>query len=308
MPSPESEARVRSTAFAWLTKQRELHGDVLPRQLLLEGFSLGESRVPLMSPQQGIFKPAVLARVPLSITTTPNSSYSDRFEHGRLLYAYRGTDPSHRDNVGLREAMHGRYPLVYFHGVIPGRYLATWPVFIAGDNPKQLTFLVDLGEAEGLAGDLRSLLTSGAVTEPDLELRREYAVRTFRQRLHQDRFRERVLRAYKEQCAVCRLRHAELLDAAHIVEDREEFGEPVVPNGLALCKLHHAAFDRYFIAVRPDYVIEVRQDVLDEEDGPMLLHGLKGLHLREIHFPRSRMLYPDPQRLEWRYSKFKKAV
>ena len=114
--------------------------------------------------------------------------------------------------------------------------------------------------------------------------------------------------ARREQCAFCRLRHGELLDAAHIVEDRESNGEPVVPNGLALCKLHHAAFDRYFIAVRPSYLIEVREDVLDEEDGPMLLHGLKGLHMQEIHLPRTRALYPDPERLDWRYSKFKKAV
>ena len=53
--------------------------------------------------------------------------------------------------------------------------------------------------------------------------------------------------------------HAELLDAAHIVPDADE-GEPVIPNGLALCKLHHAAFDRYFLGVRPDYVLQVRPD------------------------------------------------
>jgi putative restriction endonuclease len=76
-----------------------------------------------------------------------------------------------------------------------------------------------------------------------------------------------VLAAYREHCAICRLRHKELLEAAHIVADRDPEGEPHVSNGLALCKLHHAAFDRHIIGVRPDYVVEVRLDILEEVIG-----------------------------------------
>ena len=43
------------------------------------------------------------------------------------------------------------------------------------------------------------------------------------------------------RCALCRLRHQELLDAAHITPDSEAEGEPLVSNGVVLCKLHHAA-------------------------------------------------------------------
>ena len=67
---------------------------------------------------------------------------------------------------------------------------------------------------------------------------------------------------YAERCALCRLRHLELLDAAHITPDSDAEGEPVISNCVALCKLHHAAFDRFFFAIRPDYVIEVRPSVL----------------------------------------------
>ena len=98
----------------------------------------------------------------------------------------------------------------------------------------------------------------------------------FRQRLHQRAFRERVLDAYQHQCAFCRFRHQELLDAAHIVRTEPQ-GTPVVENGLSLCKLHHAAFDRYFLGVRPDYVVQVRADVLEEKDGPTLVHGIQAL-------------------------------
>jgi putative restriction endonuclease len=80
------------------------------------------------------------------------------------------------------------------------------------------------------------------------------------------------------QCAFCRLRHEELLDAAHIIPDVEPAGEPLIRNGLSLCILHHAAYDRYFIGIRPDFTLEVREDIRHEEDGPTLLHAIQGLH------------------------------
>jgi len=46
-------------------------------------------------------------------------------------------------------------------------------------------------------------------------------------------------------------------------------GEPVVPNGVSMCKIHHAAFDAGIFGVDPDGVrVEVRADVLSEIDGP----------------------------------------
>ena len=81
-----------------------------------------------------------------------------------------------------------------------------------------------------------------AVDDENSSGRRRYITSEYRVRLHQAAFRERVLDAYQDQCSLCRLRHRELLDAAHIIPDSDPDGEPVVPNGLALCKLHHAAF------------------------------------------------------------------
>ena len=118
---------------------------------------------------------------------------------------------------------------------------------------------------------------------------------------------ERVVRAYQHHCAVCRLKRDELLEAAHIVPDADPLGAPVVPNGVALCKLHHAAFDRYLIGIRPDCVVEVRRDVLDDTDGPMLIHGLQGFHGTSLLLPRVRALRPDPVLLEARYERFRQA-
>src|ERR1043166_28611 len=136
------DGRVRIAAFEWLSKQTKLYGDVLQRNLLEAGFEYEDKFIPLVNPQ-GIFKPQVLPEIPLSITTTPSGPYDDSFgEDGLLRYRYRGTDPRHRDNEGLRLAMVRRTPLIYFHGIVPGKYLAVWPAFIVGDHPERLSFSV----------------------------------------------------------------------------------------------------------------------------------------------------------------------
>ena len=106
------DATVRNAAFTWLRAQVDSHGDVLPRALLAEGFTLHGVRVPLVSPQ-GIFKPQVLHDAPLSITTTPDGPYDDAFGPNELLrYRYRGTDPDHPDNRRVRFAMQeGAFPI-----------------------------------------------------------------------------------------------------------------------------------------------------------------------------------------------------
>jgi putative restriction endonuclease len=135
---------------------------------------------------------------------------------------------------------------------------------------------------------------------------RRYYLQLRTQRAHQAVFRANVLRAYRTRCTVCSLGHVELLDAAHIVSDRDG-GEPVIPNGLAMCKIHHAAFDSNIIGVRPDLVAEVRHDILDEHDGPMLLHGIQGIHGRTLVVPRKPQWRPDPVGIERRYEQFRDA-
>jgi putative restriction endonuclease len=95
-----------------------------------------------------------------------------------------------------------------------------------------------------------------------------------------------------------------LLDAAHIIPDNVPESRPTVDNGLALCKLHHAAYDSFMISVTPDYVIRVREDILTEEDGPVLQHGLQGLHMIQLTLPPSRSQWPSKEALDWRYSRF----
>lgn len=303
------DVRVRSAAFRWLSEQVERYGDVLPRTVLEEGFVLDGERIPLVGPQ-GIFKPRVLSDLPLSITTAPNSQYPDILEaDGLLRYRYRGTDPDHPDNRRLRLAWRQETPLIYFLGIVPGKYLAVWPVYIVGDDPANLCVLVavDSHQWAGSSGEGRAEAGDNLYDQVR-ELRRRYATAEVRVRLHQRLFRERVLEAYRRQCAFCRFRHEELLDAAHIIPDTHPHGEPVVSNGLALCTFHHRAFDRNFIGVSPDYVIQVRPDILEEEDGPTLVHGLQRLHGRTMVLPHSRQLRPNRDLLALRYERFREAI
>ncbi|OPY89743.1 MAG: hypothetical protein A4E73_02853 [Syntrophaceae bacterium PtaU1.Bin231] len=288
---------IRLAAFRWLGEQVSIHGDVLPRRLLEKGFEYDGTRIALISPR-GIFKPREMD-YPLTITTAPEGPYDDAFSpEGYVRYRYRGTDPNHRDNAGLREVFRQRIPLIYFHGVVPGKYLATWPVYVIDDDPVGLTFTVAVDVLRGSARD-------DPYAEPEEDvLRRRYITSEIRIRLHQRGFREKVIAAYRSQCAFCRLRYGELLDAAHIIPDNEPDSRPTIDNGMALCKLHHAAFDSFLVGVDPDFRIHVRPDVLEEEDGPMLVHGLKELNRTRIILPRYESQWPNRDYLDRRYQRF----
>ncbi|MEJ7756744.1 MAG: HNH endonuclease [Nocardioidaceae bacterium] len=213
---------------------------------------------------------------------------------GLLRYKYRGDDPQHAENRALRRAYLDGLPLIWFVGVEPGRYEPIFPVWILQDEPEQLQFVLALDEGQ------RRLSVGESVDDAE----RRYAERVNKQRLHQPLFRARVLAAYDEQCAMCRLRHAELLDAAHILADAHPSGAPVVPNGLSLCKIHHAAFDRNIIGIRPDLKVHVRDDILREIDGPMLRHGIQEMHDATLTVPRLRSARPNEAWLDERYSTF----
>ena len=90
-------------------------------------------------------------------------------------------------------------------------------------------------------------------------------------------------------------------------QDRDERGRPEVPNGLSLCKIHHAAYDANILGVAPDYLVHVRRDILEEHDGPMLKHGLQDMDGHRIILPRVALKRPNPEYLEARFTQFRAA-
>ncbi|MFB4302263.1 HNH endonuclease [Actinomadura sp. NTSP31] len=294
------DGRLRSAAMAWLDRRCTPDNPVVERRELL-GFEFEGRRVPLVDNQLGIRKPQGLTAA-LSILTTYTSDgrrapYEDALgPDGFLRYKYQG-NPQHYTNKGLREAHTLEVPLIWFFGVQQGLYLPFYPVWIVADEPAESQVAVALDESQAnLAGH--------ASLSP---LERRYSERISRQRLHQPVFRQRVIRAYDTSCAMCRLRHASLLDAAHIIPDREERGLPAVSNGLSLCKIHHAAYDANILGIRPTLTIEVRTDILQEVDGPMLRHGLQEMNGVTLTLPRRQIDRPDVEAIEQRYETFRKA-
>ncbi|MFZ5625069.1 MAG: HNH endonuclease [Gemmatimonadota bacterium] len=304
MPDLAFDQELRLALFDHVRRLRDQHAGVIPSSVLSAGMTFRGGRVPIWNQQKGIFKPAILGRqgAALTVQTSADGPYDDGTtgDDGPLIYKYRGTDPDHPDNVALRRAGELQRPLLYLIGVRPGLYEAVFPVYVTEDRPDALEVTLLASAYEG-----RAVLTSPEQAE-SLELRR-YATRTVKQRLHQRRFRYLVLDAYREQCAMCRLRPEPLLDAAHILPARHERGRPEIPNGLALCKIHHSAYDVGILGVDPDYRIHLREDVLAEHDGPMLRHGLQEMHNQLIQVPRRPEQRPNREFLAERFERFRAA-
>lgn len=294
------DARLRAAMFAHLSRVGSTHPDGAPSRII--NSFVFDGRQTRLVVQPGIWKPKAL-QAALTIRTAwtrpgGQAPYADKVgADGSLRYKWRGTDPNHSDNRALREAMRRQVPLAYFYPVAKGVYEAIYPVYLVNEDPAAHEFAVEIGDY--IEPDEQDV---------DTPLERRYTRRLTLRRLHQALFRPMVLRAYESRCAICSLQHAALLDAAHILPDRHPNGEPVVSNGLAMCKLHHAAYDADFLGIRPDHVVEVRPDILDENDGPMLRHGLQEMHGTRITLPRLRRDHPDPNRLQERYAKFQTAA
>jgi putative restriction endonuclease len=297
----EIDDAVRAMAFAFVQRLREKFAGRIPRAELMQGVLYEGRRIPIWNYQKGIHKPAIFGRdgAALSIQTSADSPYADVHDHetGHFVYKYRGSDAEHSDNRALRRARDLQRPLIYLVAVDPGFYDVVAPVYVAADDPARLQFALVADQPMALA-----------TTEPAIAtLRREYVTRAVMQRLHQQQFRRMVLRAYREQCSVCRLRHVELLDAAHILPDRDPRGEPLVSNGLGLCKIHHSAYDTNILGIDADARVHIRSDILEEIDGPMLRHGLQEVHDTRLVLPARTELRPNKDYLAERFDHFRAA-
>jgi len=263
MRSEAEQRSIREDIFRWLDMKLGSGQSELTRTEL-ENYHYLNERIPLLDTARGIRNHRDFSSS-LTIMTSVKSPYGEETStaDGIVRYAYQLKEGG--DNVKLRRAYEQQDPLVYFQGVRPGAFVAYYPVYIVADDPIARQFLVGLDETMRFFGDPLHMTTD----------ERRYAERVVRQRLHQPVFRARVMHAYVTTCAVCSLKHADLLDAAHIISDTDVNGLARVTNGIALCKIHHAAYDRNLLGITPDYEVRIDADLLDEIDGPMLRHGLQ---------------------------------
>lgn len=296
------DLRLRLALFDHIGRLQRDSGGVVTSEELNQGMVFEGERIPIWSQQRGIFRPKQLRKsgVALTVQTSFKSPYDDRSDlsEDRFVYKYQGEDPDQWDNVALRLAKETGRPILYLVAVQPGVYQPVFPTYVVNDVPGRLSFM--------LMADTEGTIRVGPEAL-QMEPLKAYVTREVKTRLHQKRFRYLVLTAYQEQCAMCSLRQEKLLDAAHIIRDREEHGRPEVPNGLSLCRIHHRAYDVNIVGVDPDYQIHVRDDVLNEIDGPMLKHGLQELHGGTIIAPRRKDDRPNQDYLAERFEEFQAA-
>jgi putative restriction endonuclease len=281
--------------------------DLIPLAELRRGVDIEGRRIPLFNPQSGIHRPAAFrGTAALTIVTAPPRPnapppYEDVFDEaaGTIAYSYRRGGATQADNRALRAAFEQQAPLIYLMGVAVGIYSVAAPVFVTADDPTAQRVLVQIGSR---------MLDLGANGPQSRDIERRYALSERRVRLHQHRFRLQVLRAYNERCTICALRERSLVQAAHIVEDADPAGSASVRNGLALCAIHHLAYDRSVLGIDGSGVVHIAGRLLEEVDGPMLREGLQGFHGRGINLPRRRDDRPDPDRLRTRFDAFLEAA
>jgi putative restriction endonuclease len=308
MLNDAEELDFREAAFAWVRSQ-QLRTPFFTRDDLRFQFR-GESHR-LIGTMTGIWKIAAFSDSALSILSSyvPDGKrrpYEDgEGPDGMQRYKWRGTDPNQSDNRALRRAMERGLPLIWLVGIgyVPGTqtqlFDVRFPVYLVGEEPSQHQFVVALEAGQQVVPPEQS---------PDaLEIVKRYNERIVKTRYHQPIFRARVIHAYEERCAVCRLPFTELLDAAHIKPDSQG-GSASINNGLSLCKIHHGAYDSNIIGIYPDYKIHVKESVLATFDGPTLQHSIKEMNgetLRQI--PTEKKSKPDRDLLAERFQTFREA-
>lgn len=114
-------------------------------------------------------------------------------------------------------------------------------------------------------------------------------------------FREKVLLAYQYRCCVCghdlRLGRQTIgLEAAHIKWFQAR-GPDVVPNGIALCSLHHKVFDLGAFTILPgsyQMIFSQHLNGSDDSAGKILAY-----HGASLILPQSREYLPQPEFLDW---------
>ncbi len=311
LPDVDPELPIRQAAFGRLSELTRQHGPVLSWDVVKEGFTFRGETCLFATKAKGIFRPQRMRGSALSIkTTVPRGGriarYDDNAEdHGPGVFTYRfeGEDPDNPANRLLEQAYLQQIPLIYFLGVAPALYQPLWPVLITQFNKQTRTCMVEVDDLDWLGTSEWTLHDR----KGDM-IRREYVTVQAKKRLHQALFRLHVLRAYAHRCAICLFPHEPLLHAAHILPDRHERGEPTVDNGLALCLLHHGAFDADLLGIRPDGHIELSPALREMQDGPVLEHALKAFEGKTLHKPVRRDEWPRAQFLEERYARFLQRV
>ena len=300
--TPEEERDAHFAAMQWFEAQQMSGRELFTHKELMDGFSWHGHHLRLTHQSQGIWKPqefkAALTFKTAAITPGKEAPYADRIDDSGLL-RYKFSATIKWANDAMKVAAAENYPLAWLVGVKPTKqstlyYYPRFPAYVVDIDNRNAEFIIAINEMTPPTSDHRN---SG-------QIEKKYVSRWTRARIHQHDFREHVLSAYQISCAVCDLPHAQLLEASHIIADSRESGVPEVSNGLALCRLHHTAYDRHLLGIDADRRIHVATRAKRIET-VHLQTGLLPFEGRSLtHVPAAKQMRPDGDRLAEHFKEF----
>jgi putative restriction endonuclease len=146
------------------------------------------------------------------------------------------------------------------------------------DYIRNLEALHNFGQSPQDAVALGIVSQNPQVNDAELEISsrvRRKTVASVRRALRDIGFRRRVLTSYGRRCAMCGLQ-LRLVDAAHIIPVSHENSTDETRNGLALCALHHRAYDQALVTVIDDYSLVLNDKQIREMRKAREAGGLEG--------------------------------
>lgn len=295
--SAQEEAAIRGAVFDWLDG-RQRAGQYEFSHLELKAFHYRGERIPLLDTGRGIRNPATFAATLTLMTTAKAHPYGDEIAaDGSIVYSLQRDEEG--DNVKLFIAAEERAPMLYLKGIRQGVFVPYYPVVIERvDLSSRHVVLREIGAAVDFVPHAMEVIMDA----------RRYGEAVVRTRQHQRAFRAKVLNAYADQCVVCRLDVRKVLDAAHIAGDTDEHGVPEIWNGMAMCALHHRAYDSDVMGIDADYRIHIESSVMEPRATGLKSEGLQLIHGRQIQLPGKRTHRPSQELLDARFKKFSASL
>ena len=195
----------------------------------------------------------------------------------RLHSSRLGSSPSFQvGREALRNAVANRFGT---HHKSSGELVITFQAGFLGTYAENLRALHETGTVASEVAFLERISSASThVTEADIaqsvEEPRRYAVTKTRHAVRALDFRARVLSAYEQRCAMCGVQ-LKLVEGAHILPVHQPGSTDATSNGIALCALHHRAYDRGLVTFDTNYLILISEQKVAELRAVELDGGLE---------------------------------
>lgn len=166
-------------------------------------------------------------------------------------------------------------------------------------NPELLAF-----ESEKIIAQMsnQSIEDSTAIQINDLPQGIERTA-IIRQRVNQSFFRSAVMSAYNFKCCISGVNMPQLVEACHIVDWSEDPNNRINPkNGLCMNPFFHKAYDKYLLAISPDMLIMVSEELFQGVTEKSFFNYLKDINGRKMLLPDKFL--PQRELLALHYNKF----